>query len=331
LIHVRAMLLALAVSLAASAGSAADKPYRAPRTAFGAPQLEGVWTNGTYTQLERPKEFKALAASPAEAKAFEARLATTGGVNIPREADTLGQADSEFPETGPGMTRIRGEIRTSHIVEPADGKIPWTEAARKRLHIDEHGWQSYDNPEQRSQNERCLAAASTGAPILSSEDANVLQILQTREHVVVLTEKYHDARIIRLPGAPAPQGPASWLGDSVGHWEGDTLVATTGNLRAGVTEHGDDLALSAETRVDERFTRIAPGQILYEFTVTDPSLFSRPWRGEMLFTTSPGRWFEYACHEGNYSIVSILQAARLGRQPESKAKPDGAPAATPAP
>jgi hypothetical protein len=319
MIHTRAMLLALAVGLVAATACAADKAYRAPRTVFGAPQLEGVWTNSTYTQLERPKEFKALAATPAEAKAFEARLKTTGGVNIPKEADTLGQADSEFPETGGGMSRIRGEIRTSHIVEPADGKIPWTEAARKRLHIDEHGWQGYDNPEQRSENERCLAAASTGAPILSSEDANVLQILQTRDHVVVLTEKYHDARIIRLPGAPAPHGPSSWLGDSVGHWEGDTLVATTTNLRAGVTGHGDDLSLTDATRVDERFTRIAPGEVLYEFTVTDPSLFSRPWRGEMLFTTSPGRWFEYACHEGNYSIVTILQAARLGRQPEPKA------------
>ena len=327
MIHGRGMLLGLALGLVAAAACAADKPYRAPRTAFGAPQLEGVWTNATYTQLERPKEFKGLTASASEAKAFEARLATTGGVNIPREADTLGQADSEFPETGGGMTRIRGEIRTSHIVEPADGKIPWTEAARRQLHIGEHDWQRFDNPEQRSDNERCLAAASTGAPILSSEDANVLQILQTRDHVVVLTEKYHDARIIRLPGAPSPNGPPSWLGDSVGHWEGDTLVATTANLRPGVTGHGDDLSLSPDTRIDERFTRIAPGEILYEFTVTDPSLFARPWRGEMVFATSPGRWFEYACHEGNYSIVTILQAARLGRQPEPKS--DVAKVATP--
>jgi hypothetical protein len=292
--------------------AAAAMADRTPRTRDGAPSLEGVWTNASYTELQRPKAFKSLVATPDEAKAWEASLAKTGGVNVPE--DPLGQAQSEFPETGAGLARIRGQIRTSLIVDPVDGQIPYSAAARKKLHIGEHDWRPFDNPEDRPHNERCLAAAPTGAPILSSEDANVLQILQTREYVVVLTEKYHDARIIRLGGAPAPNGPRSWLGDSEGRWEGETLVVHTANLPPGVIAHGDDLYLSGESRIVERFTRISPRRILYEFTVTDPSLFSQAWRAEMVFDATASRWFEYACHEGNYSIVNILAAARLGRQ-----------------
>jgi hypothetical protein len=313
----------LTLTLAAAAGPAlaVQKPYRAPRTAYGAPELEGLWTNATYTELQRPEGLKGPTATPAEAQAWEARLSKTGGVNIPPAADRLGQAQSEFPETGSGLSRIRGEIRTSHIVDPPDGQIPWTEAAKRDLRIGQHGGRGYDNPEDRPHNERCLAAASTGAPILSSEDANVLQILQTRDHVVVLTEKYHDARIIRLPDAPARRGPQSWLGDSTGRWEGETLTAVTEGFPPGVIEHGDDLYLSGQSRVEERFTRISAGEILYEFTVADPYLFARPWRGEMVFRASPGAIFEYACHEGNYSLTNILAAARLGRQPERKPAP----------
>jgi hypothetical protein len=308
-----------ALLAAAATPALAAKPYRAPRTAYGAPQLEGLWTNATYTELERPKEFATLTTTPDEARAWEAKLSKTGGVNIPVEKDVVGQAQSEFPETGSGLSRIRGEIRTSHIVDPPDGQIPWSEAAKKDLRIGDFGRFRYDNPEERSHNERCLAAASTGAPILSSEDANVMQILQTRDHVVIFTEKYHDARVIRLPGAPTMRGPRSWLGESVGHWNGETLVVVTDGFPDHlVMAHGDDLFLSAKSRVDERFTRIAPGEILYEFTVTDPYLFKQPWRGEMVFKTSPGAIFEYACHEGNYSLPTILTAARLGRQPERK-------------
>jgi hypothetical protein len=313
----RRTLLGTLVAGAAGAASAAPKAYRAPRTAYGAPQLEGLWTAATYTELQRPDAFKALITTPEAARAWEAKLAKTGGVNVP--SDPLGQAQSEFPETGAGLSRIRGEIRTSHIVDPPDGQIPWSAAAKKDLHIGERGWRTYDDPEARPHNERCLAAASTGAPILSSEDANVLQILQTRDHVAILTEKYHDVRIIRLPGAPAMRGPRSWLGESVGRWEGETLLVATDGFPPGVIEHGDDLYLSGQSRVEERFTRIADGEIFYAFRVSDPYLFSRPWRGELVFKTSAGAIFEYACHEGNYSLTNILAAARLGRQPAPKA------------
>jgi hypothetical protein len=298
-----------------AAGAAARPSQAAPRTPRKR-DLEGLWTNATYTELERPKELKGLVLAPDEGRAWEARLAKTQGVNIP--SDPVGQLDSEFPEAGSGLTRIRGEMRGSIIVDPADGKIPYSKEGKALVGIEPRRRRGYDGPEERPDNERCLAAASTGAPILPSEDANVLQILQTRDHVVVLTEKYHDARIIRLAGAPAARGPRSWLGDSVGRWEGNTLVVETQGFRPGLSGHGDTLTLSGDAQLAERFTRIAVGEILYAFTVTDPALFSRPWRGELIFKPSPGAIFEYACHEGNYSIVNILAAARLGRQPEPK-------------
>jgi hypothetical protein len=299
-----------------AAGAAARPSLAAPR----APRkrdLEGLWTVATYTELERPKELKSLVLAPEDGRAWEAKLATTQGVNIP--SDPIGQLDSEFPETGSGLTRIKGELRGSIIVDPEDGKLPWSKEGKALVGIEPRRRRGYDGPEARPHNERCLAAASTGAPILPSEDANVLQILQARDHVVVLTEKYHDARIIRLGGAPAPRAVHSWLGESVGRWEGNTLVVETQGFRPGLSDHGDNLTLSGDSQVTERFTRVAADEILYAFTVTDPALFSRPWRGELAFKPSPGAIYEYACHEGNYSLTNILAAARLGRQPEPKA------------
>jgi hypothetical protein len=321
----RAILLSLSVLAAGGSQAATGKPYRAPRNAFGAPDLEGCWTNASYTELQRPDELKTLVATPQQARDWEARLAKTGGVNVPE--DPLGQATSEFPETGAGLLRIGREIRTSLIVDPADGKIPYSAAAKARLHIGDHAYRrGYDDVEVRPFEERCLISGSSGAPILPSADANLLQIVQTPRAVVILTERYHDARVIPL-GASAWTGPPSWMGWSTGRWAGDTLQVATAGFRAGVTEHGDDLYLSGETQVTERFTRIGPRQILYAFTVVDPSLFTRPWRAEMVLNATAARVFEYACHEGNYSLPSILSAARQGHQPgpQKAAAPKGAP------
>jgi len=317
----RKFVLPLAACALAEPAVAATKPYRAPRTRLGQPDLEGYWTNASYTELERPKEFKTLAIGPEEARAWEAKLAKTGGVNVP--SDPLGQATSEFPEAGSGMARIRGEIRSSFIVDPPDGQMPYTEDAKKRAGLGKHRRERYDSPEERPHPERCLASEAAGAPISNAPDTNVLQVVQTRDAVVLIAEKYHDARIVRLGPEPATPGPKSWMGDSWGRWEGETLVVRTGNVRPGLIERGTGLVFSGDTVVEERFTRTGPAEILYEFTVTDPSLFTRSWRAEMVFGASPGRWFEYACHEGNYSLVSILAAARQGRQepPEAEPKP----------
>ena len=309
------MILAAVAATCAAPVWAAGKSAQAPRTPSGAPSLDGLWSGASYKPLERPDDFKTLAVTPDAARAYEARVAHTGGVNIPPEVDPLGQATSEFPESGVGLARIRGEIRSSIIVDPADGKIPWSDAgkARKRKF-------SYDGPEARPDNERCMASSTTGAPTVPAEDANVLQIVQTPGDIVLLSERYHDARIIRMTPPPARAAPRSWLGESHGRWDGDTLVVRTQGLLDRVIGHGDDITLSGDTVVEERFTRVGPQEILYAFTVTDPTLFTQPWRGEVLLRPSPGRWFPYDCHEGNYSIVNVLQAARLGRQETPKAE-----------
>lgn len=313
----RRALVASFAAWAMAGPSLAAKPYRPPRTRFGAPDLEGLWTNASYTELERPADLKSLVVSPEDAKAWEAKLAKSGGVNV--GPDPVGQGASEFPESGSGLARIKGEIRGSWIVDPPDGQLPYTEAARKMLKTPPYRHSDYDDPEQRPMAERCLTAEATGAPIINSPDTNVLQILQTRDAVVLLSEKYHDARVVRLDGEPAPSdAPGSWLGESVGRWEGETLVVTTTHLRPGLQERNWGFWLSGQSRVEERLTRIGPDQIFYEFLVTDPSLYTQPWRGEMTFQSTAGPMFEYACHEGNYGIVNILGAARLGKQPAPK-------------
>jgi hypothetical protein len=281
--------------------------------------LTGVWTNAWYTELQRPDAFKTLVVTPAEAEAYEAPRRALNG-EIVRKEDAVGQAESEFPDNGPGLARIRGEIRSSWIIDPPDGKIPWTAQARERLHLDKKPPEKFDNVEDRDTDERCLTTNSAGAPMINSHDANLVQIVQTKDYVAIVTEKNSVVRIIRLAGAGggAPTEPASGLGAlygvSVGRWEDETLVVETTRLRPGMTKIADNLSLSDRARVTERFTRTGAAEISYLFEVDDPTLFARPWRGEMVFRPAEGRMFEYACHEGNYSLPSILAAARQGNQ-----------------
>ena len=313
----RGLLASFGAWVAASPAMAAAKPYRAPRTRFGTPDFEGLWTNASYTELERPDDLKSLVVSPEDARAWETKLAKTGGVNV--GPDPVGQGDSEFPESGSGLARIRGEIRGSWIVDPADGQLPYSEAAKKTLGLGKYRRPLYDNPEDRPHSERCLTAEATGAPLINSPDTNVLQIVQTRNAVVLLSEKYHDARVVRMNAGPAPADtPRSWMGECRGRWDGDTLVVTTTRLREGYQERNWGFWLSGAATIEERFTRTAAGEIFYEFSVDDPAIYTRSWRGEMVFHVSHGAIFEYACHEGNYGIVNILGAARLGHQPPPK-------------
>jgi hypothetical protein len=166
-----------------------------------------------------------------------------------------------------------------------------------------------DDVEQRPTDERCLTAGGSGAPLLNTHDANVLQIVQTPDSLAIVTENNHEVRVIRIGAARRPE-PPRWFGVSIGHWEGATLVAETTGLRPGVTKLNDDLSLSDRSRVTERFTRTGPKEISYLFQVEDPTLFTQVWRGEMVLRSSEGRIYEYACHEGNYSLPGILAAAR---------------------
>jgi hypothetical protein len=316
----RRRVLGAAAALVGAGGAARAAPA-AKLPPFG--DLTGVWTNGWYTWLERPKDFKTLIVTPAQAEAFEApRRALNGDLLDPH--DTLGQATSEFPDQGPGLARIRGEIRSSWIVDPPDGRVPWTKEALARRPSGDEPPELFDNVETRPTDERCLTASGAGAPILNSHDTNLIQIVQTRDCVVIVSEKNHDARIVRLgvalrPGESTP-GFSGWMGVSIGRWEGATLVVETSGLRPGLTKLNDALSLSDHSRVVERFTRSGLREITYEFEVADPTLFTRPWRGEMVFRPAEGQLYEVACHEGNYSLPSILAAARQGNQGPAKGR-----------
>jgi len=299
----RSALIGLAAALGgATSASAAGRPRRR--------DLDGVWTSASYTDLQRPKTLPRLVLTPAEAEAYEAPLRTLNGLP-PSPPGEVGQAENEYLERGDGLARVKGQIRSSWIIDPPDGRIPWSEAALARRYDVFPPLQGLGNPEERTGPERCLASVNAGAPIVGAPDSNLFQILGTRDAVVILSEKYHDARIVRLSGGrDLPPMPSSWLGDSVGWWEGDVLVVETRGFHPGVTSRGFLMFATDATRVVERFTRLGPDELFYDFMIDDPVLFTQPWRAEMAFPAAKGRIFEYACHEGNYSLPGILAGAR---------------------
>ncbi|HLZ77086.1 hypothetical protein [Phenylobacterium sp.] len=298
------------MAAAAWAAGAGARPRGRP---VAPADLEGTWTLGTYTDLERPADLHALVLTPAEAEAYEGPRRKLRGMPAPKAEDVLGQAEAEFNERGDGLGRVRGQIRSSWIVDPPDGKIPFTPAGLAALAREKTDPAlPAANPEETGVTTRCLGSAAAGAPMAGAPDANLFQIVQTPAAVVILTEKYHEARIIRMgTAAQGPPQPPQWTGDGVGHWEGATLVVETLGNHPGQHWRGGRLLGADTTRVTERFTRTGPAELTYEFTVTDPALYTQPWRGEMALKPAPGAMFEFACHEGNYSLPGILAGARV--------------------
>ena len=311
----RRPILALAALLAATPA------LSAPRSRPPA-DLTGLWSNGSWTTFDRPEDVKALVLTPEEARAREALLAKTGGLAA-NPQDKVGQAESEFLEAGAGLMRVRGQPRTSWLLT-SDGKVPYRPEVRARL----RKLNGFDNPEERPGQERCLSANGSGAPLVAEEDANVMQIVQAGDTVAIASEKSHEVRTVRI-GDRHPHQPASWAGDSVGRWEGATLVVETRNFRGAVVDR-DEFRHSGDAVITERFTRTAPDEIAYAWTVVDPAFFLQPFGGEGVFRAVKGPMYEYACHEGNYSIRTILQAARLGKQEAPRPAPTPSPPPVPA-
>jgi hypothetical protein len=311
------LILTGAVASAAWPALAAD--YRAPRTAHGVPDLEGLWSTSSLTELERPKELKTLVVSEAEAAAFEKERR---GRPPPFEDDKIGAATSEWWETDVGLARIRGQVRSSWIVSPADGQLPFTEAATaankargERRKVD------MDNPESRSLGERCLDATSAGPPIVNSPYLSFVQIVQTADHVVLLGEYDHTYRIVRLKDERRPPPEVRrWNGDSVGHWEGQTLVIETTHFTAQEVD-APNKDPKADQRVVERITRTSPTQLHYEYIVDQPESFIQSWRAEMVMNASKAPVFEFACHEGNYGLENILAGGRQQDAANAAGKP----------
>ena len=327
----------IAAALAALALPAVAADYKAPRNAFGQPDLEGVWTNASLTSLERGPQFKTLTITEEQAKALEAgRARMMAAQSRPTDPDapapTAGQDPGGYNafwiDPGTRMGRIKGEVRTSWLIEPADGKLPYKPEGYK-LYQDTlmKARNTFDGPEARPLGERCLLGfgSTAGPPMMNVLYNNHYQFQQSTDHVVIVVEMNHDARIIRLADKRRPPADVrTWMGDSIGWWDGDTLdVETTGFNPAESLRpyYGASLFLSPDAKVTERFTRVAPDQILYAFEVDDPRIYKQVWKAEMPLNASKGPVYEYACHEGNYSLPGILAGARKaeseGRKPEA--------------
>jgi hypothetical protein len=304
----RGVWLAAILVVALTLPLAGQTPRHTP---WGDPDLQGLWTNATITPFERPAELSGKPVlSEQEAVEYEKRTnqardadSRTGGT----EAD-LGRAYNQFwYDRG---TKVVADRRTSLVLDPPDGRVPSLTpeaqhradaraAARKRSPA--------DGPEDRSLAERCILWPTAGPPMLPSGYNNNYQILQTPGYVVILIEMIHDVRMIPLDGRPhAPQEVRQWMGDSRGRWDGNTLVVTTTNFTGKTNFRGS----SEKLRLVERFTRSDADTINYEFTVEDPSSFTKPWTAMIPMTKTDGPIYEYACHEGNYGMTNLLSGAR---------------------
>ena len=311
-------------TMAAMAGCAAAE-WQAPRTHFGAPDLQGTWTSATVTTLERPSQASRLVLTDAEAAYWEqvaGRYAeadarpTDPDEGAPPAGADVGGYNAFWIDPGTRLMRVNGQARTSIIVDPTDGRVPYTNAGRARLNAVAYARQNkFDGPEQRLLGERCIVGfgSTGGPPMLPVLYNNHYQIVQSPGIVMILVEMNHDARIVRIDGEHVPASVTPWLGDSIGRWDGDTLVVETTNFHPGQSFRAaikHRLYLSPEATVTERFTRTSDGEILYQFRVDDPETFTQAWRGELPLLATDERIFEYACHEGNYALPGILAGAR---------------------
>ena len=298
------------------------KKWTPPRTADGQPDLQGVWANNNVTPLERPL---ALAGKPFLTDAEVAALKVKATDLFAGDGDAA-FGDDVFTAVLSGVQKFTSndattgnynqfwiadrdfDNRTSLITDPPDGRLPpLTSEAQKRLpdpQLDRRQRGS-DGPEDRSLSERCL---TFGAPRIQAAYNSYFQIFQTRDYVAILMETIHDARIIPLDGrSHVGQNIRQWLGDSVGHWEGDALVVDTTNY----SPKSDFRGSHENLHVVERFTRVSPNRIDYEITVNDPTTWTRPWTAMIPLKLTHEEIYEYACHEANEGMVGILAGARL--------------------
>ena len=306
-------ILAMIVISASTIGfGQSAKPWAVPRTADGHPDLQGTWTTSTLTALERPAEFAGKPIlTEQEAKEYEARLLREGNRDRrdgSAEVD-VGRAYNEFWfERGSHIVQTR---HTSLIVDPPDGKIPalTPEAQKRQATLAEYRRQHPgDGPEDFSLNNRCILWATAGPPMLPGGYNNNYQIVQAPGYVTILVEMIHDARIIPIDGrSHLPSNVRLWMGDPRGHWEGDTLVVETTNFTNKTNFRG----AGGNMRLIERFTRVDASTINYEFTVNDPSSFTKPWTVQLPMKKTAEPLLEYACHEGNYAMEGMLGGLRL--------------------
>jgi hypothetical protein len=373
--------------LGASPAALGQASYAAPRTSWGAPDLQGVWSNASVTKLTRPAGVDKLVLTPEEARALEDKdfnnartkaelLPTDQSQGAPVKGKALpsvGNYNAVWVDPGSKIATVKGELRSSWIVDPPNGRVPMSEAGRKKLAT----WRpdatrdgsykppveaaapakgkapvktkvavadkavadraeakpfvdlveaprsatgggaasAYLGPESRGTGERCVVMGNGGGPVmLNGLYNNNFQLVQTPHHVLIDIEMIHDARIIPIVASKAeaarryrPAAMEMWLGDSVGWYEGETLVIQSRNFNR---QQAGQVFVSDTGVLTERLTRVGPDDILYEFTVEDPEVYTQAWRGEIAWRKLGGHVYEYACHEGNYGLFNILSGAR---------------------
>ena len=305
-------------SAAASAAQAAEQPYTAPRTADGQPDLQGFWSNQTYTRLERPDGVTTAFYTEEEVAAIEARAAGREGQQT--EPGTIPDVHYDFTQFGldRSQSALARNRRTSLIVDPPNGKLPPVTAEGRRRAAEvaatrERMGGRWDAAENNQLDDRCLMMAGAGPPMLNTGYNSNYQIVQAPGYVMILVEMIHDARVIPLSTVgrePPPEAVRHWLGLSRGRWEGETLVVETTNFNGKNPLRGS----SDRMRVIERFTRVADDTITYSFTVEDEGTWATPWTAEMPMRKTRGPIFEFACHEGNFGLYNTLVGARLEEQ-----------------
>lgn len=313
------VLAASALAMAPAAFAQAAPVYDPPKTTWGVPDLQGFWSSASLTTIQRPVGASGLIVSDEEAaKLFNRNIYTRVAKeeSVLSKAELLTDANPDraynrfWMDPGADLGKIDGKYRSSWVVEPANGLIPFTgdssRAARPAESEEAFSDLKSDNPEDRGMPERCIWGFTGGpGPVLyNSMYNNNYQLVQTPAYVMIVAEMNHDVRIIPIGATHKAGALPKWGGDSVGRYEGNTLVVETVNV-----EPRQNSYITKTGKVTERFTRASDGQIVYSYTVEDPSRYSQPWKGEMPLNASQGP-YEYACHEGNYSMVNLLGGAR---------------------
>ncbi len=314
-------ILSIFLSLSVSSESKTAKA----KTWFGDPNLQGIWTNASLTTLERPSHLRSWEVSEEVAieESLRAQKVSEAYDNPLKKGEKIkasrdpGGYNAAWMDGGSKFFKVKDKYRTSVIGYPKNGKLPW-DADKSRAFFQKlrpRGMKRTDHPELRGVGERCIVGfgSSGGPPMMNVLYNNHYQIVQSPGYVMIMAEMIHDTRIIRLNGQHLPKNMKPWLGDSIGHWENNTLVVETTNFhpqhsfRAGLRHR---FAVTENAKITEKFTRISKDEIIYQFFVDDKDVYSDIWAGEMVLTSDSDRIYEYACHEGNYSMENILAGAR---------------------
>ena len=324
--RVVASVVVLVVALAGTAGAGGQgAASETPRTPWGDPDLQGIWEYWTFTPLQRPDDLADRAVLTEEEAAAVGERSRQAALTRDSETPAAGDTGAYGQEVWTERSRATALTQASLIVDPPDGKIPPFTAAEERR-IEEHrraggrpvrtraGGIGSDGPEDRGLAERCIVGFSTGPPLLPAGYNNNVQIFQAPGYAVLVVEMIHDVRVVPLDGRPhLPDHMRQWLGDARGRWEGDTLVVETTNFTdkiASFSTTSVSWGTGGDLKLIESFTRVDDGTLQYEFTVENPSIFTRPFTARYPMNRSDLPLYEYACHEGNYGLMNILTGAR---------------------